>query len=126
MKLRKVQRVRMWGEAGLHDRNIGALGLRSGGSTPLPNRANWRADSVDPLWNGLAGETRGERLKRLRQGVAASSALSATPPLVTNAIRSEKQPKQQQQQQQSAGNDTVDISSAESALESVAITSGSR
>ncbi|KKZ67015.1 hypothetical protein EMCG_07284 [[Emmonsia] crescens] len=123
MKLRKVQRVRMWGEAGLHDRNIGALGLRSGGSTALPNRANWRADSVDPLWNGLAGETRGERLKRLRQGVAASSALSATPPLVTNAIRSEAQHKQQQQQ--SAGNDRVDKSSAESALESVAITSGS-
>ncbi|EEH43153.1 uncharacterized protein PADG_07973 [Paracoccidioides brasiliensis Pb18] len=76
MKLRKVQRVRMWGEAGLHDRGIGALGLRSVGPA-ITHRANWRADSIDPLWRGVAGETRGERLKRLRYGAAVSSSASS-------------------------------------------------
>ncbi|KAL2368100.1 mitochondrial inner membrane magnesium transporter mrs2 [Blastomyces gilchristii SLH14081] len=140
MKLRKVQRVRMWGEAGLHDRNIGTLGLRSGGSAALPNRANWRADTVDPLWTGLAGETRGERLKRLRQGGAASAALSATPPVAKNIQSAEKRSKQQrlrqqqqqqqeqqrQRQQQLADNAGVDTSGEESALGSAAISSGSR
>ncbi|OJD18059.1 hypothetical protein AJ78_01889 [Emergomyces pasteurianus Ep9510] len=128
MKLRKVQRVRMWGEAGLHDRSVGALALRSGTNTAIPNRANWRADSVDPLWNGLAGETRGERLKRLRQGVATSAVLSATPPGQKHAIDIENQPKElrQRQQQKSVGNDGVDTSGAESAIESAVIGSGSR
>lgn len=79
-KLRKVQRVRMWGEAGV------------GGATPqnplagrhgakLGSRANWRADSVEPIWGGFPGETRAERLKRLKHGVAsASAARSATIP----------------------------------------------
>ncbi|OAX84147.1 hypothetical protein ACJ72_01492 [Emergomyces africanus] len=129
MKLRKVQRVRMWGEAGLHDRSIGALGLRSGAGPTMPNRANWRADSVDPLWNGLAGETRGERLKRLRQGVAATSSVqSVTHPIPKHAINIENQPKQQlhRQQQQPVANDGVDTSGAESAIESAVIGSGSR
>ncbi|KAL4805849.1 hypothetical protein BDV18DRAFT_13941 [Aspergillus unguis] len=72
-KLRKLQRVRMWGEAGV------------GGSPMLPNyprnsaisgghRANWRADSIEPVWGGLPGEGRAERMKRLKDSAAAAAA----------------------------------------------------
>jgi magnesium transporter len=72
-KLRKLQRVRMWGEAGV------------GGTSPLAplspkrsafgvNRNNWRADSIEPVWGSLPGEGRSERMKRLREHAAAQAA----------------------------------------------------
>ncbi|EGC49102.1 inner membrane magnesium transporter mrs2 [Histoplasma capsulatum var. duboisii H88] len=133
MKLRKVQRVRMWGEAGLHDRSIGALGLRS--DRRAANRTDWRSDFVGPLWTGLAGETRGERLKRLRQRVTASAPASVTPPIAKNSHGFEKQHKVQRQRQrlqqqhqhpQLTDHDGVDTSSAEPELASTAISSASR
>ena len=73
-KLRRIQRVRMWGESGA-------------GSSPMPPlsisgpRPNWRADSIEPVWASIPGEGRAERLRRFREGVAAttmsSSALDA-------------------------------------------------
>jgi len=76
MKLRKVQRVRMWGEGGIRDRGMGPFGIKSG--SLIASRGNWRLDSVDPVWTGLGGEGRAERLRRLRAGVTAATA-SATP-----------------------------------------------
>ncbi|OQD83886.1 hypothetical protein PENANT_c015G09240 [Penicillium antarcticum] len=72
-RLRKLQRVRMWGEAGV------------GGTSPLAplspkrsafgvNRNNWRADSIEPVWGSLPGEGRPERMKRLREHAAAQAA----------------------------------------------------
>jgi hypothetical protein len=68
-KLRKLQRVRMWGEAG----------AGAGPMIPLHNalpahRANWRADSIEPVWGGLPGEGRVERMKRLKDSAAAAAA----------------------------------------------------
>lgn len=76
-RLRKLQRVRMWGEGG-----VGTASL----TPPLsPRRAsiasprnNWRADSVEPVWGSLPGEARSERMKRLRQTAAASAAGTAS------------------------------------------------
>ena len=76
MKLRKVQRVRMWGEGGIRDRAMGPFGIKSG---PLiGSRGNWRSDSVDPVWAGLGGEGRAERLRRLRSGVTAATAAATS------------------------------------------------
>ncbi|CEL01898.1 Putative Inner membrane magnesium transporter MRS2, mitochondrial [Aspergillus calidoustus] len=68
-KLRKLQRVRMWGEAG------------AGGGPMIPlhnalpaHRANWRADSIEPVWGGLPGEGRAERMKRLKDSATAAAA----------------------------------------------------
>lgn len=71
-KLRKLQRVRMWGEAGV------------GGSPIMPNysrtsalpghRANWRADSIEPVWGSLPGEGRAERMKRIKDSATAAAA----------------------------------------------------
>ncbi|KAJ0424318.1 hypothetical protein BJY00DRAFT_276432 [Aspergillus carlsbadensis] len=68
-KLRKLQRVRMWGEAG----------AGAGPMIPLHNalpahRANWRADSIEPVWGSLPGEGRAERMKRLKDSAAAAAA----------------------------------------------------
>ncbi|KAJ5241947.1 uncharacterized protein N7469_000274 [Penicillium citrinum] len=76
-RLRKLQRVRMWGEGG-----VGTASL----TPPLsPRRAsiasprnNWRADSVEPVWGSLPGEARSDRMKRLRQTAAASAAGTAS------------------------------------------------
>ena len=76
MKLRKVQRVRMWGEGGFRDRGMGPFGIKGG--SLIGCRGNWRSDSVDPLWAGLPGEGRAERLRRLRNGGTAVDA-AATP-----------------------------------------------
>lgn len=61
-KLRKVQRVRMWGE-GMDSAGIGPLRHR------LNQRGNWRFDAVEPMLAGLPGEGRSERLKRFRDAV---------------------------------------------------------
>ncbi|KAL2845016.1 hypothetical protein BJY01DRAFT_214634 [Aspergillus pseudoustus] len=69
-KLRKLQRVRMWGEAG-----AGAGPMIPLHSNTLPaHRANWRADSIEPVWGGLPGEGRAERMKRLKDGATAAAA----------------------------------------------------
>lgn len=75
-KLRKLQRVRMWGESGV------------GGSTFAPlspkrnalggNRNNWRADSIEPVWGSLPGEGRSERMRRLKEHSAAAAAQAAS------------------------------------------------
>jgi hypothetical protein len=73
MKLRKVQRVRMWGEGGMASSGIGAL---SGRSLAGGNRGNWRSDSIEPMLAGLPGEGRMERMKRLKENAAFAAAVS--------------------------------------------------
>lgn len=72
-KLRKLQRVRMWGEAGVGGGPFGAYGS----SAAAGSRHNWRADSIEPIWSGFPGEARAERMKRLREGAAAAAAARA-------------------------------------------------
>lgn len=73
-KLRKLQRVRMWGESGVGGDPLAPFPMRSGALTG--HRSNWRADSIEPVWGGLPGEGRSERIKRLRDGAAAAAAKS--------------------------------------------------
>ncbi|GAD99294.1 inner membrane magnesium transporter mrs2 [Paecilomyces variotii No. 5] len=70
-KLRKVQRVRMWGEAG-----VGGTAAIPPliGNTAMGNRANWRTDTIEPMLGGFPGEGRVERMKRLKEGAAAAAA----------------------------------------------------
>jgi hypothetical protein len=71
-KLRKLQRVRMWGEAGVGGTPMIPLHSRNGA---LPShRANWRADSIEPVWGSLPGEGRAERMKRIKDSAAAAAA----------------------------------------------------
>jgi len=53
-KLRKVQRIRMWGEGGTGREKSG--------------RGNWHNEAFEPVMGGLPGESRQERIKRLREG----------------------------------------------------------
>lgn len=76
MKLRKLQRVRMWGEAGAGSGPIAPLTARNG--ILSGHRSNWRADSIEPVWGSLPGEARTERMKRLRDSAAAAAARSAS------------------------------------------------
>ncbi|KAH8431576.1 CorA family magnesium transporter [Aspergillus melleus] len=71
-KLRKLQRVRMWGEAGAGSSPMVHFPTRGGGLTG--HRSNWRADSIEPVWGSLPGEGRSERMKRLKDNAAASAA----------------------------------------------------
>lgn len=70
-KLRKVQRVRMWGEAGVGGSPISPLVPRN--SPSLGPRTNWRADTVEPIWAGIPGEGRAERLRRFKEHAAATT-----------------------------------------------------
>ncbi|RHZ43664.1 CorA family magnesium transporter [Aspergillus thermomutatus] len=72
-KLRKLQRVRMWGEAGVGGGPITPLTARNG-----VHRSNWRADSIEPVWGSLPGEPRTERIKRIRDSAAAAAARSVS------------------------------------------------
>ncbi|KAE8350359.1 hypothetical protein BDV28DRAFT_40332 [Aspergillus coremiiformis] len=97
VKLRKLQRVRMWGEAGVGGTPMMPLPTRNGALTG--HRSNWRADSIEPVWGSLPGEGRAERIRRLKDGAAAAAARSAaTEPTVQRAatLRSaaKSQPKQ--------------------------------
>ncbi|KAL2871516.1 CorA family magnesium transporter [Aspergillus lucknowensis] len=74
-RLRRLQRVRMWGEAGAGGSAV--LPLHSRNSALPSHRANWRADSVEPVWGGIPGEGRTERMKRLKDSAAAASAARA-------------------------------------------------
>lgn len=53
-KLRKVQRIRMWGEGGTGKERSW--------------RGNWRHEAFEPLMGGLPGESRQDRIKRLKAG----------------------------------------------------------
>lgn len=74
-KLRKLQRVRMWGESGVESTSLSPLSARRG--VTGKHRSNWRADSIEPVWASLPGEARSERIKRLRENAAAAAAASA-------------------------------------------------
>lgn len=80
-KLRKLQRVRMWGESGVGGSTFAPLSPKR--SALGGNRNNWRADSIEPVWGSLPGEGRSERLRRLKENAAAAAAasrnLKATP-----------------------------------------------
>ncbi|KAF5855439.1 magnesium ion transporter, partial [Aspergillus alliaceus] len=83
-KLRKLQRVRMWGEAGAGGTPMVPLPTRHGALTG--HRSNWRADSIEPVWGSLPGEGRAERIRRLKDGAAAVAAKSgATEPTAQRA-----------------------------------------
>ncbi|KAM5508252.1 magnesium ion transporter [Microsporum canis] len=73
IKLRKVQRVRMWGENGIQESYRGGLAVRS--CPPPAPQSNWRSDSISPVF---PGEERTQRLRRLR-GASAPSAPTASP-----------------------------------------------
>ncbi|KAH8695028.1 putative magnesium ion transporter [Talaromyces proteolyticus] len=79
-KLRKLQRVRMWGE-GMDSASMGPLGNR--GLMP-GSRGNWRSDAIEPMLAGLPGEGRSDRMKRFREAV---NSTSAKPPLPAEAAR---------------------------------------
>lgn len=74
MKLRRVQRVRMWGEGGMTPTAIGPLPSRS---LAVGNRGNWRSDAIEPMLAGLPGEGRVERMKRLKEGAHAAAHAAA-------------------------------------------------
>lgn len=74
-KLRKLQRVRMWGESGVGGDPLAPFTTRSG--THVGHRSNWRADSIEPVWGGLPGEGRSERMRRLKDGATAAAVKSA-------------------------------------------------
>ncbi|KAJ6122132.1 Mg2+ transporter protein CorA-like/Zinc transport protein ZntB [Penicillium capsulatum] len=75
-KLRKLQRVRMWGESGVGGASLSPLTTRHGAVGG--HRTNWRADSIEPVWSSLPGEGRSERIKRLRDNAAATAAHAAS------------------------------------------------
>ncbi|KMP02861.1 inner membrane magnesium transporter mrs2 [Coccidioides immitis H538.4] len=87
LKLRRVQRVKMWGEGGIQDPYMGGLGLR--GSTPLPSRGNWRSDAIDPAWTGLPVEGRAQRMRRVR-GAIGTAASQPSVPLSSHAAAKPK------------------------------------
>lgn len=75
-KLRKLQRVRMWGESGVESTSLSPLSTRRGAINQ--HRTNWRAESIEPVWGSLPGEARSERIKRLRDNAAAAAANAAS------------------------------------------------
>jgi magnesium transporter len=90
-KLRKLQRVRMWGESGVGGSSLVPLSPKR--SALGGNRNNWRADSIEPVWGSLPGEGRSERIRRLRENAthaahqAASRNFKATHANSTAAMR---------------------------------------
>ncbi|CAG8324217.1 unnamed protein product [Penicillium nalgiovense] len=75
-KLRKLQRVRMWGESGMGGSTFAPLSPKR--SALGGNRNNWRADSIEPVWGSLPGEGRSERIRRLKENAAAAAAQAAS------------------------------------------------
>lgn len=74
-KLRKLQRVRMWGESGVGGTSLAPISPRH---SILNVHRNWRADSIEPVWGSLPGEARSERIKRLRENAFAAAAATAS------------------------------------------------
>lgn len=104
-KLRKVQRVRMWGESGVETSSLNPLSTRRG--LHNKHRSNWRADSIEPVWSSLPGEARSERIKRLRENAAsrmpgsssstvnaAAASAQSTVSAVDDTLRSHRQAKE--------------------------------
>lgn len=75
-KLRKLQRVRMWGESGVGGSSIVPLSPKR--SALGGNRNNWRADSIEPVWGSLPGEGRSERMRRLRENATQAAHQAAS------------------------------------------------
>ncbi|KAJ5969161.1 Magnesium transporter MRS2/LPE10 [Penicillium viridicatum] len=75
-KLRKLQRVRMWGESGVGGSTFAPLSPKR--SALGGNRNNWRVDSIEPVWGSLPGEARSERMRRLKENSAAAAAQAAS------------------------------------------------
>jgi magnesium transporter len=75
-KLRKLQRVRMWGESGVGGSSIVPLSPKR--SALGGNRNNWRADSIEPVWGSLPGEGRSERMRRLRENATQAAQQAAS------------------------------------------------
>jgi magnesium transporter len=70
-KLRKVQRVRMWGEG---DMSTSALSSFPARNNPITGgRGSWRSDNIEPLLGPLPGEGRLEKIRRLRDTAAAAT-----------------------------------------------------
>lgn len=88
LKLRRVQRVRMWGEGGIQDPYMGGLGLR--GSSTLPARGSWRSDAMDPTWTGLPAEGRAQRMRKLRNATANGPSSTAASPSSSTSKRSDQ------------------------------------
>ena len=112
VKLRRVQRVRMWGEGGIQDRYSTRLANHSPGIPSRGGTANWRSDSLDPIWSGLPGEGRAERLRRIRSRLSSQApAPTALPPSKkpngrsnnTNRLPREGGVKHESQEQQQRG-----------------------
>ncbi|OOF93483.1 hypothetical protein ASPCADRAFT_173305 [Aspergillus carbonarius ITEM 5010] len=74
-KLRKLQRVRMWGESGVGSSPMVSLPTSCARTS---HRPNWRADTIDPVWGSLPGEGRVDRIKRIRDTTTATAARTAT------------------------------------------------
>lgn len=75
-KLRKLQRVRMWGEAGAGGSSFVPLSPKR--SALRGNRNNWRADSIEPVWGSLPGESRTDRIRRLRENATQAAHQAAS------------------------------------------------
>ncbi|KAJ5887480.1 hypothetical protein N7495_007521 [Penicillium taxi] len=84
-KLRKLQRVRMWGESGVGGTSLTPLSTRHGAIGG--QRSNWRADSIEPVWGSLPGEARSERIKRLRENAAAAASNTAARNAAASAVK---------------------------------------
>ncbi|KAJ5110110.1 hypothetical protein N7532_002755 [Penicillium argentinense] len=76
-RLRKLQRVRMWGEGGVGSASLTPPLSPRRASITSP-RSNWRADSIEPVWGSLPGEARSDRMKRFRENSAAAAAGAAS------------------------------------------------
>ncbi|KAF4766068.1 hypothetical protein HAV15_010519 [Penicillium sp. str.  len=86
-KLRKLQRVRMWGESGVGGSTLAPLSPKR--SALGGNRNNWRADSIEPVWGSLPGEGRSERMRRLKENSAAAAAPAASRNLKSKSANSQ-------------------------------------
>jgi magnesium transporter len=94
-KLRKVQRVRMWGEGGMGPSGLGHL---EPGRLAWSKHSRWRTDGLEPILNGPPQEKVYMRMKRLKDNTVdprhASSPDAARRAMVTrsNDQRSSRQP----------------------------------
>lgn len=74
MKLRKLQRVRMWGEGGVGTSVLSPISTRR--KAAIGGLGNWRSDAIEPVMGVLPGEGRFERIKRLKEKSTTAAAVS--------------------------------------------------